>query len=306
MPAAAATPAGAQPTTPVFTTHEPYRRALGGLTSSTTRATDARGAVAAMPGVAGWPELVAGAIRSGAAAVLVDDPTAPPPASVHQLQSLLARQSQSQSQSQPQSPPLPLPLVLDRPRLRADLCSLSVERREGAPARAVVVECAGASTEAAGLLSDAVGWGRVLAGGELTLLVADRSNGGVVALLEGPAGVPVTVVFTVLAAPGGGGVLRASALGETRSEVTIDLVAGVADLDTITATGSQRAAPLVESSHRLALRRAVLAARHRQPLPDLDEFVHDCTLAAAVLGQSPSPAGGISPGDLEHRRYVVP
>lgn len=262
-----------QPTstpTPVFATHEPYRRALGGVTSSTARAADARGAVVGVPGVTDWPSLVAGAIRQGAVAVVVDDPAELSPAAIAGLPLLMPHLRT-------------LPVLLERPRLRADLCRASVEGRAGLPARAVVVECAGASAEESGLLRDAVGWGRVLSGGELALCATSRSAGGLVSLLEGPPQVPVTIVFTTLGSAGGGGLLRVSALGETRTEVTIDLVAGVVDLDTVTAAGTFRAAPLHESSHRLALRRGVVAAASGKHEPDVADFAHDCALTAAML-----------------------
>ncbi|RFA12598.1 hypothetical protein B7R21_09630 [Subtercola boreus] len=251
-------------TTAVFTDHAPYRRALGGLTASTARAVDARGAVVGLAGDAGWMQRVEAARAGGAVAAVVDDPATAADDSPAPLSSSA------------------FPVILERPRLRHDLCIAAALARAGVPARAVVVECAGSEAASAGLLGDGIGWARVLAGGELVLRSVGRSAGGFVCLLAGPGDLPVTVVFTWSGPQDGGGLLRASALGETRSEVTVDLLAGAVEIDTVSAAGTFRAPPRHESSNRLALRRAVQAAGSGEPVGDLFDFRHDSALADAI------------------------
>lgn len=274
----------------VFTDHAAYRRVLGGFGASAERARSPVGSVVALPGVGDWLALVLEAARAGAVAAVVDDPAGVPvggagvpfgdalvsvgdPAGAPG--SVLARLGESG-----------MPVILDRPRLRFDLCAAAVEARAGVPARAIVVECAGGAAEREGLLRDSVGWARVIAGGELTLRSVSRSAAGLVGLLDGPGDLPVTVMFTPLESPSEAGLITVSALGETRSEVTLDFVAGVADIDTVTALGTHRAAPHPESPHRLALRRAVRATAG-EPESDLRDLIHDNTLAEAISAYRP-------------------
>ncbi|RFA08173.1 hypothetical protein B7R54_02270 [Subtercola boreus] len=252
-------------TTGVHSSHAPYRQALGGLGRSAGLVAGARGAVTALAGGAGWPGLLEAAARAGAASAVVDNPVAVPGPALAALLSL------------------PFPVVLERRYLRPDLCDAAVRARAGVPPRAIVVECAGGEAETAGLLGDGIGWARVFAGGELVVRSVGRQAGGLVALLDGPGMLPVTVLSTRLQAPGAAGLLRVGLLGETRSDVTIDPVAGVADVDTATAAGTFRAAPRYESSTRLALRRALGAAVSGEPVADLREWMHDSALAAALL-----------------------
>ncbi|PPF89605.1 hypothetical protein C5B96_01625 [Subtercola sp. Z020] len=267
----------------VFADHAAYRQALGGFARSATAVLTAHDSVAALSGEGEWPTRVEEAARAGAVVAVVDDPAA---VSQEALDGLGA---------------LAMPIVLQRPRLRHDLAGAATSARGGSTVRAVVVECAGGEHERAGLLADAVGWAREFAGGELMLRSAEGTAGGLVCLLEGPGGLPVTVMFTGLDAPRAGGLVRVSVLGETRSEVSVDPVAGVADLDTVTAAGTLRAAPRHESSHRGALGRGIRAARagdsghdrpEGQPLDrphDLDNLRHDSALAAEILDVAHRP-----------------
>jgi hypothetical protein len=92
------------------------------------------------------------------------------------------------------------------------------------------------------------------------------------ALLDapGPGGtLPVSVLATAAGGIHPGGLLQVLALGEVRSEVTVD--------------GTLNAPERYESSARLALRRALEACSSREPVADLDEMLEDLVLAAALM-----------------------
>jgi hypothetical protein len=73
------------------------------------------------------------------------------------------------------------------------------------------------------------------------------------------------------------------ALGEVRTEVTVDQLAGLARVETVTEEGSLRAPERYESSARLALRRAFDASLSDGPATDLAELLHDMGLTRALL-----------------------
>ena len=79
------------------------------------------------------------------------------------------------------------------------------------------------------------------------------------------------------------GLLQVLALGEVRTEVTVDQPAGLTRLETSTEDGTLRAPERYESSARLALRRAIEAQSSGQPGTDLDELLEDMSLTRAVL-----------------------
>ena len=152
------------------------------------------------------------------------------------------------------------------------------------------------ASHAAAVVRDGVGWARLLAGGTLrlragratgragmALLESDGVPGGGGAAAGGGSAVPATLAVGMLAGQGQGGLLRVAVLGEVRSEVTVDERAGLTRVETWTGDGGRIAPSRYESSARLALRRALEAARTGRLLPDLGELRDDDALAAALL-----------------------
>jgi hypothetical protein len=81
-----------------------------------------------------------------------------------------------------------------------------------------------------------------------------------------------------------GGLLQVLALGEVRTEVTLDQTARLARVETFTEEGALRAPERFESSARLALRRAIDACLSDGPAADLEELLQDMALARSLLG----------------------
>ena len=73
------------------------------------------------------------------------------------------------------------------------------------------------------------------------------------------------------------------ALGEVRTEATVDQPAGLTRVETFTAEGAMRAPQRYESSARLALRRAVVACSAGEAVADLDELLEDMALTRTLL-----------------------
>ena len=163
----------------------------------------------------------------------------------------------------------------------------AVRARRGRPARIVTVECAAPAAGLEAVIRDGLGWARSLVRGPLTLQVVRATAQARIALLDsgGPAGgaIPVTLGATAAAGLHADGLLQVLALGEVRTEVTVDQQAGLTRLETSTEDGTLRAPERYESSARLALRRAIEAQSSGQPGTDLDELLEDMSLTRAVL-----------------------
>ncbi|MGY3319626.1 hypothetical protein [Arthrobacter sp. TE12232] len=255
----------------VCTAMPAYVAAIAELPLSAVRTDDVRGAVAVVPGSGNWWQGMLAARAEGAVAVVLADPGVLP------QESLASR-------------PWPgdIPLIAERPRLRPDVVADAVRARRGSPARIVTVECAAPAANFDAVLRDGFGWARSLTGRPLTPQACRATAHGRIALLDsaGPDGgsVPATLVGTLVGGTHLGGLVQVLALGEVRTEITVDQPAGLTRLETSTAGGALRAPERYESSARLALRRALVACSSGRNVTDLDELLEDMALTWALRG----------------------
>jgi hypothetical protein len=99
----------------------------------------------------------------------------------------------------------------------------------------------------------------------------------------GPGGaLSVSLLATADGGAHSGGLLQILALGEVRSEVTVDQPAVLARVETSRGEGTLRAPERYESSARLALRRAFRACSSGDPVTDLDDMLEDLVLTAQL------------------------
>lgn len=255
----------------VLTALPAYAAATAELPRTAAPADGIQGAVAVVPGSGDWWQGLLAARSGGAVAVVITDPGTLP------WEALEAR-------------PWPggIPVIVERPRIRSDVVADAIRARRGSPARIVTVECAAPAASLEGVIRDGFGWARSLGQGPLTLQAGSATTQGRIALLSsaGTAGAPVPTTLAATAAaagPHGGGLLQVLALGEVRTEITVDQPAGLMRLETSTEEGILRAPERYESSARLALRRALAACSSGEPVADLDELLEDISLAAALL-----------------------
>jgi hypothetical protein len=260
----------ANPGLGIFTVLPSYLAAAAELAVSAALTRDVSGAVAVVPGSGDWWQGMLDARAGGAAAVVIADPAALP-------------------QKGPGAYPWPgdIPVIVERPRLRPDVVADAVRAGRGRPARIVTVECAAPAAGLEAVIRDGLGWARSLVRGPLTLQACSATAHARIALLDsgGSAGgaMPVTLGATAAAGLHADGLLQVLALGEVRTEVTVDRQAGLTRLETSTEDGTLRAPERYESSARLALRRAIEAQSSGQPGTDLDELLEDMSLTRAVL-----------------------
>jgi hypothetical protein len=254
----------------VFTDLPAYSAAVAELPVSTALAENARGAVAVVPGTGDWWQGMLAARAGGAAAVVLADPAVLPRGAVESEQW-----------------PGDIPVIVERPRVRPDLAAAAVAARRGSPARLISVECAAPAAGLGALICDGFGWMRCLAGGAVALQSSIATVHSRIALLDAGdsqcGAVPATLSATVIGGLHAGGLLQVLALGEVRTEVTVDQPAGFARVETVTEEGTLRAPERYESSARLALRRAVDACLAEGPAADLEELLQDMALARALL-----------------------
>jgi hypothetical protein len=254
----------------VFTGLPAYTAAVAELPVSAAITEDLRGAVAVVPGTGDWWRGMLAARAGGASAVVLADPAVLPPGVV-------------ESDRWPGG----IPVIVERPRVRLDVVADAVEARRGSPARIITVECAAPAAGLGGLICDGFGWMRSLAGGALALHSSIATAHSRIALLGsgeyGGGTVPATLSATIIGGPPAGALLQVLALGEVRTEVTVDQPAGVARVGTFTAEGALRAPERYESSTRLALRRAVAACLTGRPAADLEELLQDMALTRTLL-----------------------
>lgn len=266
----------ADPACRVFTGLPSYVAAVAELSVSAALGDDVRGAVAVVPGSGDWWQGLQSARACGALAVVLVDPA------------VLQREAVNAV-----SWPGDIPVIVERSRLRPDVVADALRARRGSPPRLVTVECAAPAAALDGVILDGFGWARSLAGGPLTLQASIATAQGKIALLDsrdsvdlgdsGGGAVPVTLAATPIGGLHPGGLLQVLALGEVRTEVTVDQPAGLTRLETCTEEGTLRAPERYESSARLALRRAIEACSSGEPVADLDELVEDLALAWALL-----------------------
>ncbi|MCI1020452.1 hypothetical protein HWD99_17635 [Microbacterium sp. C5A9] len=250
-----------------------YGAALAELPLSATAVDDVRDAIAVVDGTGDWAQRARMALRAGASALVIARPGTVGDGELAALEALAGR----------------TPIVLDRPRLRADVVADAVA--EAVPdavgpdagwhvsADAVAVE-----SEIGGVVRDAIGWLRILAGGRLALRAGETLPHGVLAMFEHPASGRAAALTASALIGRGGARLRAHAIGETRIEIDLDAATRDRTVVVTTAEGARRVPRRHESSERLALRRAVDAVVHGNPPADLDEFRHDAYLEALTWG----------------------
>jgi len=254
----------------VFTGLPAYTAAVAELPVSAALAKNVRGAVAVVPGTGDWWQGMLAARAGGAAAVVLADPA------------VLKRGA-----IDPKQWPGDIPVIVERPRLRPDVVADAVAARRGSPARIITVECAAPAAGLGALICDGFGWMRSLAGGAVALQSSIATVHSRIALLDAGDSqggtVPATLSATSIGGFHPGGLLQVLALGEVRTEVTVDQPAGLARVETATEEGVLRAPEHYESSARLALRRAIDAHRAEGPGADLEELLQDMALTRALL-----------------------
>lgn len=260
---------------PVFAAVPDYAAAISELPISAGPTDDSDGAVVVVPGSGDWWNALVEARDAGAAAVVLADPRVLP---------------RGAAGAYPWSGGVPV--IVERPRLRPDVVADALRARRGSPPRLITVECAGPAAALDGLILDGFGWARFLAGGPLTFRAGLAAPQGRIALLdrEDPAGpgsrgsLPATLAGSSIGGLHPGGLLQVLALGEVRTEITVDQPAGLTRVETCTEEGALRAPWRYESSARLALRRAIEACSSNEPVADLGEFLEDMALAQNLLG----------------------
>ena len=249
-----------------------YRAAVAELPVSAASSESPRGSVVVVPGAGGWWDRALAARAEGAAAIVIADPQDLPHEAREALRTLTD-----------------IPIIVERPRLRPDLVDDAIQGRAGIPASIIAVECAAPASELNPVIRDGFGWARVFAGGPLSILAGSATAQARVALLEPRerrAGPAVTLAGNAEAGSGSGGLLRVLALGEVRSEVSVDQAAGLVRLETCTEEGALVAPRRFEASARLALRRAFEACSTGGAVTDVEDFLDDCALGwdLAALG----------------------
>jgi hypothetical protein len=265
----------ADPARRVFTGAPPYVAAVAELSVSGALTDDVRGAVVVVPGSGDWWNAMLDARAGGAAAVVLAQP------------SVLRRGAVDAA-----AWPGDIPVIVERPRLRPDVVADALRARRGSRPCLITVECAAPAVALDGVILDGFGWARFLTGGALALRAALATAQGRIALLDsgeltdigdGGPPVPATLAATPIGGLRSGGLLQVLALGEVRTEVTVDQPAGLTRVETCTEDGALRAPERYESSARLALRRAIEACSSGESVADLDELVEDLTLARALV-----------------------
>jgi hypothetical protein len=255
---------------PVFAELPTYSAAVAGLPLSAAITDDRRGAVVVVPGSGDWRIAVHDAIAAGAAAVVVADPA-------------VLRREAVEAVPWPRD----IPVIVERPCLRPDVVADALLARRGSPPRLITVECAAPAAALDGVILDGFGWARSLIGGPLALHASIATVQGRIAFLEwrdsGDGPVPATVMATPVGGVHPGGLLQVLALGEVRTEVTLDQPARFTRVETFTEEGALRAPERFESSARLALRRAIDACLSDEPPADLDELLEDLALTRSLL-----------------------
>ncbi|MET1086116.1 MAG: hypothetical protein ABWY04_03185 [Arthrobacter sp.] len=254
----------------VVTQMPSYIAAAAELQVSAAVTTVVSGAVVVVPGSTDWWQGMHAARAGGALAVVIADPWVLP-------RDVL------------EVDPWPggIPVIVERPRLRPDVVADALRARGSSPARIITVECAAPAAGFVAAIRDGFGWARSFVQESLTLRAGSATSQCRIALLDsdgfGGGPVPVTVAATVAAGGGAEGLLQVLALGEVRSEVTLDQPAGLTRVETSSGDGAVRSPQRYESSARLALRRAVEACAAGGEVSDLDELLEDMTLTWSLL-----------------------
>ncbi|UZX01796.1 hypothetical protein F8G81_03515 [Arthrobacter sp. CDRTa11] len=247
-----------------------YMAAIAELPLSAELTDDVSGAVAVVQGSGDWWQAMLAARAGGAVAVVLADPAVLP------REALVSHPWTGD-----------IPVIVERPRLRPDVVADAVAARRGSPARIITVECVAPSSGFEAVVRDGFGWARSLAQGPLSLKAGTATSRGRMALLDfdtaesGPS--PATLVGTTVGGLHARGLLKVLALGEVRTDLTIDQPAGLTRLETSREEGALRAPDRYESSARLALRRAIQARSEGIPVTDLGDLLEDMALTWDLL-----------------------
>jgi hypothetical protein len=253
-----------------------YIVAIGDLPRSALRVVETTGAIVVVDGSTDWWDAAARAVESGAAAVLVAEPLAVPLEAV----SRLAETADGRG----------IPVLVHRAGLRADLVDLALAQRGGTAPRVAVAECRATDDDLPGMVRDAVGWVRALAGGSVVAAAASRGRDAGTALLRSAADRRVVGSVLVAVTSPGGAVLRVQALGETTTELEIDAALGRTELATSTGDGRLVAPARLESGERASVRRAVAAVAGRIRCRELEELLADARAAQSILDPARHPS----------------
>lgn len=252
---------------PVVTDLPAYRVASAELSSSTRvlggSDPEPVGAVVVVAGMGAWVAEARRAAVAGAAAIVVAQPGGVTRAELDELAAAA------------------VPLVLERARLRTD--ALGADAVVPA-ARYRTAEVAAAPKALRPAVRDAIGWLRTLSGGALTLTdVAWTATGVLARLVADRDGRQALLTGSTLVGTAAGSRIRVHSVGDDRLEVTVDEAAGVRIVEAGSAAGTLRMPRVHEASARVALRRAVAAARGETAVTDLADFAHDHALATAIF-----------------------
>lgn len=251
-----------------------FHAAVAELPTSTHATDEVRGSVVGLEGGVGWTARVLEVAARGAVAVVVAHPVSTPSADLRALRERVG-----------------IPIVMDRPRLRPDLVSAAETAiAAGRPAHLISVDGIAPTQRAATALRAVAGWMRVAGGGAPRLLSQDAG----IALLESPAGIPITA--GVILAAAGPVRVRVRVIGPERTTILATSL-GV-EVSRETEHGQTILPALHESTTRVALRRAIDAVRTGGTPSDLDDLVADADLAQEL-------ARIIDVTDSGDRRYGV-
>ena len=246
----------------VWTELSAYRGAVGELSASTRRAEGQAGAICVVPGAGRWWDAATRAVDAGACAVVIADPDVGPAPAVSRLDAVTHAG---------------VPVIVERPRLRADVIA---DAQLAAPPLMILADVVASAKSARASSRDAIGWLRALTGGPPTVLSVARGRHSLIAALETTAGVPAALSITtsrVDTCPA----IDVIAIGDSRLELRIDDATGTRSIRQVRAEGALEPAARLESSARLALRRA-LAAVAGEPVADLDELCSDSSVDALL------------------------
>lgn len=243
------------PSMPVRVLSPLFHAAVAELPVSSHLSDEVRGSVVGLDGAPGWIPRVLEAAARGAVAAVVAHPASTP---VEDLRDLRER--------------VGIPVVVDRPRVRPDLVAAAEAAiAAGRPAHLISVDGIAPTPRAATALRAVAGWMRVAGGGAPRLLAQDAG----IALLESPAGIPITA--GVILAAAGPVRVRVRVIGPERTTILATSL-GV-EVSRETEHGKTILPALHESTTRVALRRAIHTVRTGATPSDLDDLVADAELA---------------------------
>lgn len=252
-----------------------YRAAVGELPMTTTLedADAGEGSILVVAGGSGWPRRAAAAAEQGASALVVCDPR-PAPGDETLLRALADR----------------LPVVLDRPLLRQDVVLDVLGGPTGSeppPESWALVSalCSAPPGRLAAVLTDALGWLRVLLG-PLETEAATGMGEGVLAQVRGPRG-EAALTSRVLAEATAGPRIAVTAVAPRRLQIAI-APGSSPSVSWCDERGVAGAPARFEGRERLSLRRAVAALASAEHPADLHDWLEDSCLAEDLVSRLPS------------------